>query len=73
MNSEPSDGVPASLQSAQQYIHRAQRQYQSYLDRATPHVMYRWLGTLGLTVLFELRIVFAQGVSADLYRVLQQV
>ncbi|EIM85038.1 retrieval of early ER protein Rer1 [Stereum hirsutum FP-91666 SS1] len=61
MNSEPSEGVPAPVQAAQQYIHKAQRLYQSYLDRATPHVMYRWLGTLGVTILFELRIVFAQG------------
>lgn len=66
MNSEPSE-VPAPVQAAQQYIHKAQRLYQSYLDRATPHVMYRWLGTLGVTILFELRIVFAQGVSAVLY------
>lgn len=67
MNSEPSEGVPAPVQAAQQYIHKAQRLYQSYLDRATPHVMYRWLGTLGVTILFELRIVFAQGVSAVLH------
>lgn len=67
MNSEPSEGVPAPVQAAQQYIHRAQRLYQSYLDRATPHVVYRWLGTLCVTALFELRIIFAQGVSAVLY------
>ena len=40
------------------------RQYRQLLDRAAPHMMYRWLGTLGLVSLFMLRILLAQGVSA---------
>jgi hypothetical protein len=39
------------------------RKYQALLDRSTPHVMERWLGTLGLFILFGLNVVFRQGVS----------
>jgi len=38
------------------------RKYQALLDRSTPHVMERWLGTLGLFILFALNVVFRQGV-----------
>lgn len=37
------------------------RKYQALLDRSTPHVMERWLGTLGLFILFGLNVVFRQG------------
>ncbi|KAI9441653.1 retrieval of early ER protein Rer1 [Lactarius indigo] len=36
------------------------------LDRVTPHVLYRWIGTTVTVALFELRIVYAQGVRDDL-------
>ncbi|KAI0724688.1 retrieval of early ER protein Rer1 [Fomitopsis betulina] len=39
----------------------AQRQYQQLLDRITPFVLYRWLGTAGLLAVFALRIVLSQG------------
>lgn len=62
MNSEPSD-LPGPLQSFSGTYARLQRQYQHQLDRATPHILYRWLATVGIVSLFELRIVLAQGVS----------
>lgn len=37
------------------------QQYQTYLDKSTPYVAYRWAGTGVLLVFFFLRIVFAQG------------
>ncbi|KAH8691235.1 putative Golgi membrane protein [Talaromyces proteolyticus] len=37
------------------------RQYQSYLDKLTPHTVYRWAGTVVLLLLFFLRIIVAQG------------
>ncbi|KAJ9629150.1 retention in endoplasmic reticulum protein 1 [Knufia peltigerae] len=37
------------------------RQYQTYLDKSTPYVTYRWSGTGALLVLFFLRIIIAQG------------
>ncbi|OSX61519.1 hypothetical protein POSPLADRAFT_1040094 [Postia placenta MAD-698-R-SB12] len=42
-------------------LSHAQRQYQQLLDRITPFVLYRWVGTAGLLAVFGLRIVFAQG------------
>ena len=49
--------TPLSTQYAQY-----KRQYQQYLDKITPFVLYRWLATAGLMVVFALRIVLAQGV-----------
>ncbi|KAG9312123.1 retrieval of early ER protein Rer1 [Chiua virens] len=62
-----SSDEPAStpLQTVQGYISNAQRQYQKNLDRWTPHVLNRWLATLGLLVLFMLRIVLSQGFRFD--------
>ncbi|THH13257.1 hypothetical protein EW146_g6935 [Bondarzewia mesenterica] len=62
MNSEPSD-LAGPLQSVSTTYTRLQRQYQQLLDRATPHIFYRWLATVGVVSLFELRILLAQGVS----------
>jgi hypothetical protein len=39
----------------------AQQLYQTYLDKCTPYVTYRWAATGTLVVLFFLRIIFAQG------------
>lgn len=41
---------------------KVQRQYQQLLDKITPFVLYRWLGTAGVLSLFVLRIVLSQGV-----------
>lgn len=35
--------------------------YQTYLDKSTPFVAYRWAGTGALFLLFALRIIVAQG------------
>lgn len=61
----PSDAngeASASLQNIPATYHRLKRQYQQNLDRITPHVMYRWVGTTVTIALFELRILYAQGV-----------
>lgn len=39
------------------------RKFQALLDRSTPHVLERWLVTLGLFILFALNVVLRQGVS----------
>ena len=51
--------TPLSTQYAQY-----KRQYQQYLDKITPFVLYRWLATAGLIAVFLLRIVLSQGVSS---------
>jgi hypothetical protein len=61
----PSDAngeASASLQNIPATYARLKRQYQQNLDRITPHVMYRWVGTTVTIALFELRILYAQGV-----------
>ncbi|ELU42101.1 Rer1 domain-containing protein [Rhizoctonia solani AG-1 IA] len=54
---------PTPLQPLEAKYLEYQRKYQQLVDRTTPHMLYRWLSTGGLVVLFLLRIVFAQGVS----------
>lgn len=61
MSSDDATAVPP-LQAAQHQIAKLQRQYQQTLDKWTPHILQRWLGTLGLVALFMLRIVLSQGV-----------
>lgn len=44
------------------------RKWQGLLDRSTPHVLERWLVTLGLFLLFALNVILRQGVSGRLHR-----
>lgn len=37
------------------------RAFQYYLDKSTPHAVYRWLGTLAIALIYVLRVYFAQG------------
>ena len=46
---------------------RMKRQYRQVLDRVTPFVFQRWIGTVCTISLFELRIVFAQGVRVTVF------
>ena len=64
MSSSDPEASAGPFQPLMVYYAQGQRQYQRWLDRVTPFVLYRWLSTAGLLALFMLRIVFAQGVSA---------
>ncbi|CAL3965806.1 unnamed protein product [Diplocarpon coronariae] len=55
---EPEQTPFASVTS---HTSRMQRQYQAWLDKSTPYVPYRWVGTGTLLVIFFLRIFVAQG------------
>ncbi|KAI7485128.1 retrieval of early ER protein Rer1 [Hortaea werneckii] len=55
----PEPETPFAAVSAQ--TSKVQRLYQSYLDKSTPFIAYRWIGTGVLFILFGLRIVYAQG------------
>lgn len=59
MSSDESSSSP--MQPILNHYYNARRQYQQTLDRVTPFVLYRWLGTAGVLFIFFLRIVFAQG------------
>ena len=61
-SSEATGETSASLQNIPATYARIKRQYQQTLDRITPHVLYRWVGTTVTIAIFELRIVYAQGV-----------
>jgi len=62
MSSDEPTSTP--FHAAQASLSKLQRQYQQMLDRWTPHVLQRWLATLGLLAVFMLRIVFSQGVKS---------
>lgn len=59
--------LPPPLQPLEVHITKWQRKYQQTLDKLTPHMYQRWAGTVGLLVLFFLRIVFSQGVRDFLH------
>jgi len=59
MDSDEPQSTP--IQNIQATYAKIQRQYQQTLDRWTPHVLNRWLGSAGLLAVFLLRIVIAQG------------
>ncbi|KAN0125634.1 retrieval of early ER protein Rer1 [Russula decolorans] len=60
-SSDASGEASASLQNIPATYARLKRQYQQTLDRVTPHIMYRWIGTTVTIAVFELRILYAQG------------
>ena len=37
------------------------RLFQIYLDKTTPHAVYRWIGTAALVFLYALRVYYIQG------------
>ncbi|KAI0753105.1 retrieval of early ER protein Rer1 [Daedaleopsis nitida] len=61
MSASDNETSAGPLQPLLAHYAKAQRQYQQWLDRVTPFVLYRWLSTAGLLAVFMLRIVFAQG------------
>ncbi len=61
-SSDAAGEASASLQNIPATYARLRRQYQQNLDRITPHIMYRWVGTTVTIAIFELRILYAQGV-----------
>lgn len=37
------------------------REFQRFLDRSTPHVVQRWLGTVAAALIYVLRVYYVQG------------
>lgn len=64
-SSEATGEASASLQNIPATYARLRRQYQQTLDRITPHIVQRWVGTTVTIALFELRILYAQGVRVS--------
>jgi len=63
MDSDPDSNLPPLIQQAQDQYRKYARQYQHYLDRATPHVTQRWFAVGCLYVIFMLRVILSEGVS----------
>ncbi|KAI4869443.1 retrieval of early ER protein Rer1 [Hypoxylon rubiginosum] len=59
MDNVEADQTPFAAVTAQ--TSRLQRQYQALLDKSTPFVLYRWVGTGAFICVFFLRVFFAQG------------
>lgn len=75
-NMAPGAGVRGGLPEERNVAQRVRentniwaRKWQGLLDRSTPHVLERWLVTLGLFLLFALNVILRQGVSNSPYRV----
>jgi len=37
------------------------RQYQYFLDKTTPHAVYRWIGSVVVVLIYVLRVYYRQG------------
>ena len=66
-SSEPRGFSLGPLEPLKSHYTRYMRQYRQLLDRAAPHLLYRWLGTAGLLAVFMLRIVLSHAVSDHFY------
>lgn len=62
-SSEPSNFNLGPLQPLKTHYTKYMRQYRQLLDRAAPHLLYRWVGTAGLLAIFMLRILITHAVS----------
>ncbi|KZP27589.1 retrieval of early ER protein Rer1 [Athelia psychrophila] len=67
MDSDEPSSTPVAAVTAQ--FTKLQRAYQQTLDRWTPHMLNRWLGTAGLLAVFMLRIVLSQGWYIDAHAI----
>ncbi|CAL9118360.1 unnamed protein product [Musa textilis] len=54
------DGAAASFPLAK-WRGDFSRAFQHYLDKSTPHMTGRWLGTVGVAAIYFLRVYFVQG------------
>ncbi|KAL6517310.1 Protein rer1b [Orobanche minor] len=55
------DGTSLAASSLNQRRHEASKIFQYYLDKSTPHALYRWIGTFFLLLLYAVRVYFVQG------------
>ena len=60
MESMGGDGASATA-PLNQWRHDAWKLFQYYLDKTTPHAVYRWVGTFAFACLYALRVYYLQG------------
>ncbi|KAK4491403.1 hypothetical protein RD792_002148 [Penstemon davidsonii] len=55
------DGPSTAATALNQRRHEVSKLFQYYLDKSTPHSLYRWIGTFALVCLYALRVYYIQG------------
>lgn len=55
------EGPSSAAASLHQRRHEMSKLFQYYLDKSTPHAVYRWIGTFLLLSLYALRCYYVQG------------
>lgn len=55
------DGAAAAAAPVNQFWHDAWRRYQYFLDKTTPHAVYRWIASVFIVLIYVLRVYFRQG------------
>ncbi|KAL3515155.1 hypothetical protein ACH5RR_022057 [Cinchona calisaya] len=55
------DSVSGAAASLNHRSHEVWKLFQYYLDKSTPHAVYRWIGTCVLLALYALRVYYVQG------------
>ncbi|KAJ7967307.1 Protein RER1 [Quillaja saponaria] len=55
------DGASAAATPVNQWWQYLSMLYQFYLDKSTPHTVYRWIGTVVLAAIYVLRVYYVQG------------
>ncbi|KAL6227399.1 hypothetical protein ACLB2K_001357 [Fragaria x ananassa] len=59
--SSSSLGSSTPLDAVQAWTFGVSRRYQHLLDKSTPHVLHRWLGTLAVALVYVLRVYLVEG------------
>jgi hypothetical protein len=44
-----------------QFWHDVSRRFQYFLDKTTPHAVYRWIGSFVVVLIYILRVCYIQG------------
>ncbi|KAL6514556.1 Protein rer1b [Orobanche gracilis] len=55
------DGPSTAAAALNQRRHEFSKILQYYLDKSTPHSLYRWIGTFALVCIYALRVYYLQG------------
>lgn len=55
------DSVGAAAAPVNQFWQDVWRRYQYFLDKSTPHTVYRWIGTVVIVLIYILRVYYVQG------------
>ncbi|XP_020225690.1 protein RER1B [Cajanus cajan] len=54
-------GAASSSPPVAKYLNDFSKLFQYYLDKSTPHSVYRWIGTLVIAIIYVLRTFYVQG------------